>query len=255
MTLQDSDSDLAGRLGASLTPPVRHAPRVHLPRDEQSSGFFDLDALYTAYPVQAPPAPLPVMVPRRPRTRPLVVEQPVVELRRARRAQPIGWFAVFVTWLATTTLAGLVATHVPGHVRLRPRTAPPSSGVIVPATIAGSVTVASATSVTASVPAAATPSSAAAISVDELPVAGASLRPAHAVEAPRIKHTVTHPSRVAAPAPVPAAPTEALHAPAPSPPPVARPAPVSTANMSLDELIRHEVAAEQKRVHPTAPAP
>jgi hypothetical protein len=254
MTLQDSDSDLAGRLGASLTPPVRHAPRVHLPRDEQSSGFFDLDALYTAYPVQAPSAPVPVMVPRRPRTRPLVVEEPVVELRRARRAQPVGWFAVFVTWLATTTLASLVATHVPGHVRLRPRTAPPSASVIVPATTAGSVTVPSATSATASVPAAATPSTTA-ISVDELPVAGASFPHVHAADVPRIKHTVMHPSRVAAPPPVPAAPTEALHAPAPSPPPVAKPAPVSTANMSLDELIRHEVAAEQKRVHPTAPAP
>ncbi len=259
MTFQDSDSDLAARLGASLTPPAPRARRVHLPRDEQSSGFFDLDALYTMYPEQARPAPSPVMVPRRSRPRPLAVETSEVQPRRATRPKPIGWFAVLVTWLATTTLGSLAATQVPGHVHLRTRTVvAPAPGAIAPATsVATPVPAAPAASASAAMPPAVPSSSENVISVDQLPVAGAALAHAHPhpLAAPRVRHLAPRPARLAQPAPAPVNEAEEAPSPAPPPLPVAKTPPVSTANMSLDELIRHEVAAEQKRVHPTAPAP
>ncbi len=257
MTFQDSDSDLAGRLGASLTPPAPRTRRVHLPRGEQSSGFFDLDALYTMYPEQAHPAPLPVMVPRRSRPSALAIETLAPRPRRATRPKPIGWFAVLVTWLATTTLASLAATQVPGHVRLRTCTVvAPAAGAIAPATsVATAVPPVPATSASVAVPPAVPSSSENVISVDRLPVAGAALAHAHPLAAPHVRHVAPHPARLADPAPAPEKEAEAAPSPAPALSPVAKAPPVSTANMSLDELIRHEVAAEQKRVHPTAPAP
>ncbi len=260
MTFQDSDSDLAGRLGASLTPPAPRTRHVHLPRGEQSSGFFDLDALYTMYPEQARPAPLPVMVPKRARTIPIVIEEEsVVVLRRAARPKPIGWFAILVTWLATTTLAGLAATQVPGHVHLGTHAVIVAPAPIAPATSVTAVSAAPGTSASVPIPIpippAAPSSSENVISVDQLPLAGAALAHAHPLAAPHVRHVAPHLARLADPTPAPVKEAEAAPSPAPPPPPVAKAAPVSTANMSLDELIRHEVAAEQKRVHPTAPAP
>jgi hypothetical protein len=253
MTFQDSDSDLAGKLGASLTPPAPRTRHVHLPRGEQSSGFFDLDALYTMYPEQARPAPLPVMVPKRARSMPILIEEePAIVLRRTARPKPIGWFAILVTWLATTTLGGLAATQIPGHVHLRTQ-----AGTVAPVTIAPATTVTTVPAAPASVaiPPAAPSSSDNAISVDQLPVAAAALAHAHPLGPPHVRHVAPHPARPANPPPAPVNEAEAAPSTAPPPPPVAKAAPVSTANTSLDELIRHEVAAEQKRVHPTAPAP
>jgi len=175
--------------------------------------------------------------------------------RRAARPKPIGWFAILVTWLATTTLGGLAATQIPGHVHLRTH-----AGMVAPAPIAAATTVTTvpavpATSASIAIPPAARSSSDNAISVDELPVAGAALAHAHPLAPPHVRHVAPHPARLANPAPAPVNEAEAAPSPAPPPPTVAKAAPVSTTNMSLDELIRHEVAAEQKRVHPTAPAP
>ena len=119
MTTQDSDSEITGKVAASLTPPVVHARAA---RGEQSSGFFDLDTLYAIHveqvrppPIRLPP-PLPVVRPvRRPAPLAVPFELHPVATRRAPRPQPIGWFAVFVTWLATTTLATLAATQIPAH--------------------------------------------------------------------------------------------------------------------------------------------
>jgi len=55
----------------------------------------------------------------------------------ALRRKPIGWYAVFVTWLATSTLAALVATQVTGHVHVRsPALAAPPAGAPAPGSAA-----------------------------------------------------------------------------------------------------------------------
>ena len=46
MTTHDLESELAGRLGASLTPRVPRITMQH--RGEQSSGLFDIGAMYAA---------------------------------------------------------------------------------------------------------------------------------------------------------------------------------------------------------------
>ncbi|HEY5243691.1 MAG TPA: hypothetical protein VIJ22_19555 [Polyangiaceae bacterium] len=241
MTTQDSDSEITGKVAASLTPPVA---RLHVPRGEQSSGFFDLHTLYTMHvqptqraappPLPAPPLPalLPVL-PRRdlpqPRSREALAPSPATRAR----PQPIGWYAVFVTWLATLTLATLSATQLPAHVATHAR--PPAP--------APTLTPALTLTLTPALTPAPTPSSGPpTIALSDLP----RVAPAPARTAPRHLHAIVHPP------PEPFLTPTSVSPPSPAPAPAPSPAPASTTNMSLDDLIRHEVAAEQKRLHPAA---
>ena len=241
MTTQDSDSEITGKVAASLTPPV---VRARAPRGEQSSGFFDLDTLYAIHaeqvrppPIRLPP-PLPVVrLVRRPAPLAVPFEVRPVATRRAARPQPIGWFAVFVTWLATTTLATLAATQIPAHGTTHARllgTSTPASASTPTPTLALTPALTPALPPTPSTPV---------LSVSDLP---------------RVLPRAVHPTRRAVPRattpppetnPAPAHATEAAPALPPAKPPPAA-APASTANLSLDDLIRREVAAEQKRLHP-----
>ncbi len=235
MTTQDSDSEITGKVAASLTPPV---VRLHVPRGEQSSGFFDLHTLYTMHVQPTPralPPPLPASLPvvpfardlPRPRPREALAPSPATRAR----PQPIGWYAVFVTWLATLTLATLSATQLPAHVATQPR---PPAPTLAPTP-------------TPTLPPTPTPTPAPSpgpptIALSDLP----RVAPAPARTAPRHAHAFVLPSPEPAPAPASVSPLSPAPAAAPSPPPA------STANMSLEDLIRHEVAAEQKRLHPAA---
>jgi hypothetical protein len=246
MTTQDSDSEITGKVAASLTPPVVHARAA---RGEQSSGFFDLDTLYAIHveqvrppPIRLPP-PLPVAQPvRRPAPLAVPFEVHAVASRRAPRPQPIGWFAVFVTWLATTTLATLAATQLPAHGTTHARllgTSTPASAITPASTPTPTPTLALTPALTPAPPP--TPSTPV-FSISDLPrvLPRAALPTRRAV--PRA--TTPPPETTAAPAQT----TEAAPTPSPAKPPPAA-APASTAN-SLDDLIRREVAAEQKRLHP-----
>ena len=237
MTTQDSDSEITGKVAASLTPPVA---RQHLPRGEQSSGFFDLHTLYTMHVQPTPravPPPLPASLPvvpfardvPRPRPREALAPSPAARAR----PQPIGWYAVFVTWLATLTLATLSATQLPAHVATHarppaptptPAPAPPLTPALTPA------------------PAPAPSPDPPTIALSDLP----RVAPAPARTAPRHVHATVLPPPEPSPTPASVSPPSPAPAIAPSPPPA------STANMSLEDLIRHEVAAEQKRLHPAA---
>ena len=268
MTTQDSDSALAGKVAAALTPA---APRMHVPRGTQSSGFFDLDTLFSMHvqqvrrPTRMPP-PLPTSLPptslparrappaaellRAPRATPVPLDVPgaramaitwhTVNTRRTPRPRPIGWFAVFVTWLATATLATLTATQLPGHVPTRSRgtvaqVAPVAAPDAVPVPVAAPAPVPASASAPAQV------SAPASVAIADLPHATSP-----ASTAPT-RNVATHAS--ATPRPVQVATTPR---PAPAPAAAPAPAPVSTANMSLEDLIKHEVATEQKRLHPSA---
>jgi hypothetical protein len=195
----------------------------------------------------------------------------------------LGWYAVFVAWLGTLALGGLLATSLPGHVLPRARVLaaapPPPPTAIAPAT---PPPVVAAAAMAAPMPA---PSN------DGIPEINASMLPIATTAAPHAVPAVAPAPRPVAPrppavvAPVPAAPApvvrkaaparpapaveEAAPAPhakpqpappavaaAPAPAPTTAPAPapapakpVSTANMSLEDLIRHEVQAEQAKQH------
>ncbi len=188
------------------------------------------------------------------------------EVRRAARPQPIGWFAVFAMWLATSTLAVLAATHVPGHVGGRARSvvatapvpAPPSPAPTAPAPVPANDparAVAAPPPPTPLPAAATTPASTgtvAELSINDLPRVGAAPvatpRPAPAprpAPSPRAVAVAVaaEPKPAPQPRPAPVAPP-----PAPRPAVVAAPAPAPASN-PLDDLIRKEVAAEQKRTH------
>jgi hypothetical protein len=213
---------------------TRHVP---LQRDEQNSGFFDLDVLYTQHVEQlrmpaVPLAPVPRRAPpaRRIETAPRAVEHSATRNRR------VGWFAVFVAWLATMTTVVLVTTQLPGHIRLRTRVAS-----VAPPPPTATPT---ATSTTASAPALTpTASGPPVVSFSDLPK---SLPPAHPHVrhwAPRAPAAAQQAEEVSAPPAPPAPPAVTVAAP-----PV-QPAPAPNATPSLEDLIRHEVAAEQKRLH------
>jgi hypothetical protein len=284
MASQDSDSALAGKVAATLTPPIVHVPAR---RGEQSSGFFDLRSLYSMHveavrprpqPPPLPPRahaptasrrppPLPVARPARPLreldadpTGDIVVPvllpyEPEVDLRhgfvpiarRAARPRPIGWFAVFVTWVATATLGVLSATQVPAHRAVRARVSPVAAAAapaIAPAVASASAPAPAAASASATPPASTTP----VLSVSDLPRAVATPAAVHRV----VRHVRAAPAREAPPpaAPATAAPEPAAQAAPPPPKPAAAvAAPPAPAAGSLEDLIRREVAAEQKRLH------
>ena len=201
---------------------TRHVP---VPRDEQSSGFFDLDVIYTRHVEQMrmPLMPLAPVVRRAPRAQVVEAAPRTVEGNAARRG-PIGWFAVFVAWLGTMTTAVLLTTQVPGHIRPRTR-----------------VATATATSTPTPTP---TPTHNASgppvVAFSDLPRALPATRP-------QLRHWASHASAATQPAqevaPPPAPRANSIEVPH------AQPAPAPNATPSLEDLIRHEVAAEQKRLH------
>src|SRR6185312_5937951 len=79
-----------------------------------------------------------------------------------RIPRPIGWYAVFVTWLATVTLSAAAATQVPAHVsaRMHPKAA-------AAATAATKATATATASATATTPARVKPTPSASSSVPE----------------------------------------------------------------------------------------
>ncbi len=243
MTRHDSDSALAGKMAAQLTAPV---VRTHAPRGEMSSGLFDLDSLYERdvgrIEVRMPPA-LPLMArppaamrPSLPSVDELTINVDVEDLiPDVLRPKPIGWYAVFVTWVATSTLACLVATQVPAHA-LAPAPAPTQA-------VAPAPTQAVAPAMSASAPPV--------LSIADLPRVTAEPSRALQKPAPVAKHAF---HAAAAPVHAAAAPVHAEPAAAPAPPPTpapaaAPPAAPAPAAGSLEDLIRREVAAEQKKVH------
>jgi hypothetical protein len=250
MTRHDSDSELSGRV-APQRPRVVHLPA----RGAQNSGFFDLDALFPINveqirkppTVRAPSRP-PPLPPRASRGMPQlqIVEVPRrVAARGATRRQPIGWFAVFVAWLAMVTTAALVTTQLSGHARVRTHIAAPAlapAPALVPAPAPA----------TATATATATASGPPVVAFSDLP------KSLPASRTPRVRHAAA-PST---PAPKPTEDTDAPSLPPvktvvvaipPPPTPAAAPAapspPASNGTPSLEDLIRREVAAEQKRVH------
>jgi hypothetical protein len=151
MTTHDSESELsegelAGKLGASLTPRVPRITVQH--RGEQSSGLFDLGALYAASVDQVmkrartvrdqPPVVgiaeivAPVQeAPLQPWPRAAVGQNVAVadfeadpELEPVVRARGIGWFGVAVAWFAVALIGAAVATMMlPGPTFARVRAA------------------------------------------------------------------------------------------------------------------------------------
>ena len=121
MARQDSNSELAGQLAASLTPRVDHV--LTAPRQAQNSGLFDVGALYAeAFAqvaqrarVQAQRLPLPRSAQTTWPRATTVHEQPTLTERwidlpiafgesvEAPRSRGLGWFGVAVAWLATVT--------------------------------------------------------------------------------------------------------------------------------------------------------
>ena len=210
-----------------------------------------------------------------------------IDFAAAPRPRGLGWYGVAVAWLATVTTAAIIAISLPGHVvmhtraGLTPNRRGDASGDRVRSAHRDASAARGPRRSSRRVPAAA------AIPVGSLPVAAsapalsplafaASAGPTSAPPAPAVRasalpaSTLVSPKRTA-PKPAPgrsagvtsAAPaararpvqvTAATSSPsapaiaaAPRPSPPARSAPASTAGMSLDELIRHEVQVESAK--------
>ena len=276
MARQQSNTDLAGSLAATLTPRVPRASAQPLP-SRQNSGLFDVGALYAealdevlrrtrsdarllpltrAAQATWPRAagwPQPVLHPA------FEAEVPIefADFSAAPRPRGLGWFGIAVAWLATVTTGALIATTLPGHAIAHMHAAgaplavavnpPPLQAAMAPAVIAAPW------SVTPPLP------TVAPLAPPDVPVAQATLvvvaakRVAPKIAAPAIVRA--HPAATTTVArPTPSTPTVAPSTPAiavaPRATPPSRPAPVaapSTAGMSLDDLIRHEVQAESAK--------
>ena len=283
MARQDSSSELAGRLGATLTPRMDHAGAPS--RTKESSGLFDMGALYTEALGQVmrrargevhlaplarasrlpwpPPEPW-ADAPRWPGS--ASAGRPSVALRdreldydlavdiidgfTSPRPLGLGWFGVAVAWLATVTIGAILATTVPAHAF--PRSSARTMVVVTPTAsvlardIAGAPSPDTAwTAVPIAQPVQAAPPERSIPAVISVPVPVALTPKAQSKPSvvpavrPRTRLEPTAPPAQTAPV-VAAAPTSK---PAPEKPRVAA-SPASTAGMSLDELIRHEVQAE-----------
>ena len=176
MTTQDSESELAGRLGASLTPRV---PRITVPRQrgEQNSGLFDVGALYAASVEQVmrrarvareqPPVfgiagvvqPASVALPAPWVATPTLAQEEDLDLDALFLARPrgIGWFGVAVAWLATTAIGATLAMTVPAHTVARSSAPEPVVAAIPPVVIPAPTTPAPPLAVVATPPAIASP--------------------------------------------------------------------------------------------------
>jgi hypothetical protein len=135
MARQNSESQLAGRLAASLTPRVSQLPLQH--RGEQSSGLLDLGVLYSASVQQvmerarlARDAPTVVELldegearrpnrarrrPQRPSFDPRFEDVQALEAAGVLPVRGVGWFGVAVAWLVTAVVGVTLATTVPAH--------------------------------------------------------------------------------------------------------------------------------------------
>jgi len=263
MTTHDSDIELAGKLAASLTPRVPRITAAH--RGEQSSGLFDIGALYAASVEQvmrrartareqppvlgvvgvARPFPGSPIRPWAPApARELVASVIDPEPEPVVRARGVGWFGVAIAWLATAAIGAAAATMVPahsvtifrGHAPLP--VAPAIVPVATPAAPVPAVAVTPAPSPVASQPAALAP---VATPGDVRP------RKASGAAHLHIRRAVPRaaPAEAAAPATEPKAAPTAAEAPparveAPSPAPAA-------GGSSLEDLMRRAVEADAKR--------
>jgi hypothetical protein len=281
MARQQSNTELAGSLAATLTPRVPRASAQSLP-DRQNSGLFDVGALYAealdevlrrtrsdarllplaraAQPTwpRAAGWPLPVLHPA------FEAEVPIefTDYSAAPRPRGLGWFGIAVAWLATVTTGALIATTLPGHAMTHTHAAsllavavnpPQPQAAIAPAVIAAPLAVAP--PLLPPVAPADAPATQAAPVTQAMQAVAAAKKAAPKIAGPAIVHV--HPAATATVArPTPSTPTVAPSAPAiavaPRAAPPSRPAPVaatSTAGMSLDDLIRHEVQAESAKHH------
>jgi len=287
MTTNDSESDLAGKLGASLTPRV---PRITIQqRGEQNSGLFDIGALYAESVEQVmrrartgreqPPPVLGVAAAARP-----VPESPpnpwagaparhqLLALDIDPGLEPVvpapgrGSFGIVVAWLATAVIGATVATTLVAHTVARGRASTPAVVAAAPTAVAMPATALAA--IPASPPPAlpslpAPPAPFVAVKA-VAPVSEPALAPlpkkAGGAAHFRTRHVVRSapadaPAQ-AAPTPVSetAAPTAEEPPPkaaAPSPAPAApSPAPVAapaSGGASLEEMMRRAVEADAKK--------
>ena len=268
---EDSYSGLFGRGPA--------AARARAHREQLNSGVIDLQSLYTTElermqalggePLLVMPMPeVPLLPPVMRAQQATAMDAYEVALTR-RIPRPIGWYAVFVTWLATVTLAAAATTQVPAHVRTRVHPMVAAAAAATPATAAATApamataaaratttTTATATATATAIPTPTATSSVPLFLVSDLPQAQTKAAPpALAKWVARTKRRAAA-ARVPAPPPAPTptpAPTPASVAAAPPPPPAATTAaPVAATPLSnggtLEDLIRREVAAEQKKI-------
>ena len=252
---------------------------------EQNSGLFDIGAMYAASVEQVmrraqrarqPPAIVGLAEPP-PSRRAAPIEHSygahdidLIELTETpveifsipglRRRGRVGWFAVAVAWLATATLASVIATAVPAH-RLSRVLAPAAVNAAAPSTaLAPTTPIAPPTPTepaTITATATATPTATPTATATATPTATVTaLAPPpvkiHQAPAPHPRpaaHVASTDAPTASPAPVAKpAPTTDVSVAAPKPPPAkeapaAAPAPAGT---SLEDLIRQAVAAEAK---------
>jgi hypothetical protein len=289
MTRQHTNSDLAGNLGASLTPRIDRAGTP--PRGAQNSGLFDVGAMYAValdqvmvrareqgrlVPLPRAAQPTWPRAGRWPASIPVEVEVPI-DFSHAFGVPHagMGWFGVAVAWLGTVTIAALVSVALPAHTEVEararagtiiyvgpvPRAAAPAalpaaSPVVAPTPTPFVVPTATPFVLPAATPFVAAP--AATVAAAKAPVAATSggqatlatnravVRP---VSAPRMHaHAGTAPAAaVAAPAPtIASAPAKVAPVSVPAKPAAASAPAAGT--MSLEDLIRHEVQAESKRI-------
>jgi hypothetical protein len=307
MARQQSSSELAGSLAATLTPSVPHVSAQRF-RANQNSGLFDMSALYAetlddvlrrartsarlaplARVASEPAWPLPTRVPR---PAPWLdgstiasvsgveaeaVPIEFIDFSAAPRPRGLGWYGVAVAWLATVTTGAMIAISLPGHVVTHARALPPivaaTPPVMPPVTASAPVIAMAAAVVPAAVPvgslpvAAAAPARPPAVAASTWPVAASTTSAVHTSAlpastvvstkrtAPRLAPgksagiTSVPPAVHARPAQAPLAATTSAPAIAAAPraTPPAKAAPASTAGMSLDELIRHEVQVESAK--------
>jgi hypothetical protein len=279
MTRQQSNSDLAGSLAATLTPRLPPASARAL-RASQNSGLFDVGALYAqafqqvAHRARTDPRLAMPLARAAQATWPASARWPQPALSYPFEPEPsfeypdvgalpsrgLGWFGVAVAWLATVTMGALIATtlpaHAPTHVRallvvtapvapLIASAPPPAPEPPVPPELVPQAIPVAALS---AVPPAVTPSPAVRLAPRRL------VTPKVAAPEREMREVRGNVASTAAPRvhPAPLAPVAASAAPVTTPRATAssRPAPVapaSTAGMSLDELIRHEVQAESAK--------
>jgi hypothetical protein len=269
MTTNDSESELAGKLGASLTPRVPRITTQH--RGEQSSGLFDLGALYAASVDQVmkrartvreqPPvvgiaeiAPPVSESPLAPWPGALVGQQAAVadfeadaESEPRLRARGIGWFGIVVAWFAVAGIGAVVATMLPAHTFARGRAPVPAAVAVAPVAVT-----APPPTLPTSLPSTVSPVPAAAKPIAATPEPAPAIPPKKASPATYVRQRPavrSAPADVPAPTPPPAktaamAETPAPKAAAPSTPPATQPA---TGGDSLEAMMRRAVEADAKR--------
>jgi hypothetical protein len=206
------------------------------------------------------------------------IDEPIdlAEAFPRRRSHGLGWFGIAVAWLATVTIGGTLATTVPAHAFTRSHvhvismvgaSAAPAALVVPAPDVAWTAVPVAEPARAVEPPVARTPPVVAPVAAAAPPVAVATQVTAVAVPMPvhhaasampaaRVATVLPATTLRAATAPAATAPlrasAEKVHV-APPAEPVEKPhptaVPASTAGMSLDELIRHEVQVESAKTH------